>query len=138
MESLRVPATLESLKDIRDYVTLAASTAELSPTRTYGLALAVDEIATNIIVHGHDEAGLTGDIQLQADVSSGMVRITIEDRGVPFDPLAHTAPTDLDAPLADRDIGGLGIFLAKKNVDEFRYEYVDGHNQNIFVIASKE
>lgn len=138
MESLRVPATLESLKEIRDYVTLATSTAGLSPARAYGLALAVDEIATNIVVHGHDEAGRTGDIQLHAKVSSGMVEIMIEDQGIPFNPLAQTAPTDLDAPLSDRGIGGLGIFLAKKNVDDFRYNYVDGYNQNIFVIASKE
>ncbi len=134
MESLTLSATLESLKAIREYIGLAASTAGLSKARSYGLALAVDEVATNIIVHGYQEAGLTGDIILHAKASDGAVEITIEDTGVAFDPLTHLEPDDLDTPLDERDVGGLGIFLALKNVDELRYKYVDGHNHNIFVI----
>ena len=41
---------------------------------------------------------------------------------------------NLEAPLEERDVGGLGIFLARKNVDEFRYTYTDGRNRNTFVI----
>jgi serine/threonine-protein kinase RsbW len=134
METLRLPATLESLKPIRDYVTLAANTAGLGKTRAYGLALAVDEIATNIITHGYEEAGRTGDIIIHAQVTKGMVEITMEDTGIPFDPWSHANPESLNVPLEERGMGGLGIFLAQKNVDEFRYDYVDGHNHNTFVI----
>jgi serine/threonine-protein kinase RsbW len=134
METLRLPATLESLKPIRDYVTLVANTAGIGKTRAYGLALAVDEIATNIITHGYEEAGRTGDIIIHAQVTEGVVEITMEDAGVPFDPWTHANPESLNAPLEDRGMGGLGIFLAQKNVDEFRYDYVNGHNRNTFVI----
>jgi|SRR3954468_5584005 len=137
MESLTLPATLESLKAIREYVGLASSTAGLSKDRSYGLALAVDEIATNIITHGYQEAGLAGDIVMQADISDGTVEITIKDNGMAFNPLTHIEPDDLETPLDERSVGGLGIFLAQKNVDELRYGYVDGQNINIFVIRPK-
>lgn len=138
MEALRLPATLESLKPIRDYVGLVASTAGISKTRAYGLALAVDEIATNIITHGYEEAGRTGDIIIHARVTEGAVEITLEDTGVPFDPWSHAKPEGLDTPLEERGMGGLGIFLARKNVDDFRYNYVNGHNHNIFVIRTAD
>jgi serine/threonine-protein kinase RsbW len=137
MEPLRLPATLESLKSIREYVGLVASAADLSQAQSYGLALAVDEIATNIITHGYMESGRTGDILIHADITDGGVELTLEDTGIPFNPLLREKPDDLDAPLADRDIGGLGLFLAQKNVDEFRYNYLNGRNHNIFVIHAK-
>jgi serine/threonine-protein kinase RsbW len=138
MESLRLRATLDSLQALRDYVRSAASTAGLSQSRTYALTLAVDEIATNIITHGYNEAGRTGDICIRADITDGMVEITLEDAGVPFNPLSRAEPDDLDTPLAARDVGGLGIFLAQKNVDEFRYAYVEGRNHNIFVMRPEQ
>ena len=134
MESLSVPGSLESLKAIRDFIGKVAYAAGLSQARTYGLALAVDEVATNIVTHGYEEAGLVGDVRVLARVSKGTVEITLQDTGIAFDPLSRPAPGDLDTPLAERNMGGLGIFLAQKNVDEFRYEYVDGRNHNIFVI----
>jgi anti-sigma regulatory factor (Ser/Thr protein kinase) len=134
MESLKLPATLESLKAIREFIGSAASKAGLTRDRSYGLTLAVDEIATNIITHGYEEAGGTGDILINANVTDGVVEITLEDTGVPFNPLLHAEPRELDAPLEERGVGGLGIFLARKSVDEFRYHFMDGRNHNIFVI----
>lgn len=134
MESLRVPGDLGSLKKIRDYVTSAAAVAGLDKKRTYRLSLAVDEIATNIITHGYDEAGLSGEILVHTKVTEDQLQITIEDVGMPYNPLLHAEPEDLDSQLADRAIGGLGVYLALKSVDEFRYEYADGSNHNILVM----
>jgi serine/threonine-protein kinase RsbW len=137
MESLRIPASLDSLKRIRDFVKEAAAAAGLGQHHTYKLTLAIDEIATNIITHGYYEAGRTGDILVHANLGEGEVEITLEDTGIPFNPLTHADPANLDAPLAERDIGGLGVFLAQQNVDEFRYAFENGRNHNIFVMRSQ-
>jgi anti-sigma regulatory factor (Ser/Thr protein kinase) len=134
MDSLRVPGDFASLKKIRDFVTSAAANVGLDKRRAYRLSLAVDEIATNVITHGYDEVGLAGEILVHAQVIENGLQITIEDAGKPYNPLLHREPDNLDSQLEDRAIGGLGIFLALKNVDEFRYEYTDGANHNILVM----
>jgi anti-sigma regulatory factor (Ser/Thr protein kinase) len=134
VKSLTVPATLDSLQKIRGFVKAAASEAGLSRARSYGLALAVDEIVTNIATHGYEEAGITGDIVVTAEITGASVEIVVEDMGTPFNPLLHAEPQNLETPLEERAEGGLGIFLAQKNVDSFRYEYAGGRNQNIFVM----
>lgn len=134
VESLTVPATLDSLQTIREFVKSTASKAGLSQARAYGLALAVDEIATNIATHGYEEAGVIGDIVIHANVTSAAIEIIVEDAGTPFNPLLLAEPQNLQAPLEERGEGGLGIFLARKNVDTFRYHYADGRNHNSFVI----
>ena len=134
MEAMTVPGTLDALSDIRAYVTSASKSAGLDEKRTYRLALAVDEIATNIITHGYEESGTSGDIDVLASVEDGSLLVRLSDRSPAFDPLDRPDPTNLDAPLAEREIGGLGVFLATQNVDEFRYEYADEQNHNIFVV----
>ena len=134
MKFLTVPGTLESLSLIRDYVRAAAARAGLDKKRTYSLELAVDEIATNIVNHGYQEAGRVGDVVVRATIEANELTIVLEDTAVPFDPRRLRRPIQIDLPLAERPIGGLGVFLAMENVDEFDYEYEDGHNRNIFVV----
>jgi anti-sigma regulatory factor (Ser/Thr protein kinase) len=106
----------------------------LDKKRAYRLQLAVDEIAANIALHGYEEQGLTGDIEVQAEVESDRLTITLVDAAIPYDPYSRVMPADLDAPLHERAIGGLGVFLAINNVDEFLYRFNDGQNHNIFVV----
>lgn len=136
MEPLCLPATLESLEEIGKYVIAASAQAGLETKAAYGLRLAVDEIATNIITHGYEEAGKNGDIKLSGELTDQSLTIHLEDSGIPFDPLVKAGPSaeDLALPLEERPIGGLGIFLVQKGVDVFRYEFVDGRNRNIFVM----
>ena len=61
-----------------------------------------------------------------------LVNITFIDRGIPYDPLAKQDP-DITLPADERDIGGLGIFMAKEIMDDEHYEYKDG--QNIFTLT---
>jgi serine/threonine-protein kinase RsbW len=134
MKPLTVPGTLDSLGPIREHVRAAAASAGLDRKRAYRLELAVDEIATNIVNHGYSETGRTGKIVVHAAIDADALTITLEDTAVPFDPGRLKRPPQIDLPLADRPVGGLGVFLAIENVDEFRYEYVKGHNRNIFVV----
>jgi serine/threonine-protein kinase RsbW len=129
-----VPGTLGSLGPIREFVKEAATEAGLDSKRTYRLQLAVDEISSNIVIHGYEEHGLTGDVEVRADFGPDSLTITLVDSAVAYNPLNRPQPDDLDAPLENRMIGGLGVYLAIRNVDEFLYRYVDGCNHNLFVV----
>lgn len=140
MKPLCLPATLDSLDEIGKYIVAASTEAGLENKSTYGLRLAVDEIATNIITHGYEEAGKTGSITISETVTDTALTVVIEDTGIPFDPLSKTLPSEdeLNLPLEERNIGGLGIFLVLKGVDNFSYEFVAGKNRNIFVMSRPE
>lgn len=138
MEPIILPGTLDSLSEIGAYVLEAASQARLEKKIAYRLRLAVDEIATNAVLHGYDRIGKDGDLVVSADVSDGILTIILEDTGPAYDPLKTPSPDDLDQPLDDRDIGGLGVFLAIQGVDEFRYEWANGTNRNIFTMKNND
>jgi serine/threonine-protein kinase RsbW len=133
---LTVPGELESLKAIREYVTDATSMAGLDKLLTNRLRLAVDEIVTNSIVHGYQESGQEGNIWIAALLDDEKLTIIVEDEGPYDDPTQHRIPSaeDLGQPLDTREIGGLGIYLATRSIDEFHYEYTATRNRNIFVV----
>lgn len=134
MEPLSVPATLDSLGVIAEYVKAASAAAGLSKTAAYRLRLAVDEIATNIITHGCAEAGSEEVVDLQAEIDEETLTISIEDRGVAYDPRQCETPDDLDSPLEQRQVGGLGVYLVVQSVDEFFYERVGDRNRNVLIM----
>lgn len=135
MNALDVPAELESLQIIRSFVVESADGSGIDKKRAQRLALAVDEIATNIIVHGYQEVSLAGSIHVTVEADAAELTVTLEDTAAPFNPLNRDIPADLDAPLEERQIGGLGVYLAQRNVDRFDYEYANGRNRNIFVVT---
>ncbi len=136
MEPLIVDGKLETLGAIRQYVMAAAAQAGLSKRRSYDLALAVDEVATNIVTHGYNESGLAGKITIRGDIDEHALMVTLEDSAVAYDPTKRPPPQeeDFDRPLEERDIGGWGVYLAIQSVDNFIYRRVDGLNRNIFVM----
>ena len=134
MEPITLPGKLRSIPQVIEYALEAGDRAKLGKRAQNRLRLAVEEFATNIITHGYQEAGLAGDIVIGADMDEKVLRITLEDTGEPFDPRQQPPPPDLDRPLDERSIGGMGIYLALQNVDEFDYEYTDGCNRNYIFI----
>ncbi|MDZ8227521.1 ATP-binding protein [Nostoc sp. ChiVER01] len=134
--SLKVPATLDSLSKIAEYVLAATASAGLDKKAAYRCRLAVDEIATNIISYGYDQAGYTGVLHLQADIDEQALTISIEDTGLAYNPCETKLPDkdELNMPLEERSIGGLGIYLALHEVDKFIYERINGKNRNIFIM----
>ncbi|MEO1430208.1 MAG: ATP-binding protein [Cyanobacteria bacterium J06633_8] len=134
MESIIVSGDLESLDAILDYVTTAAKEVNLDSKSSYKLRLAVDEIATNIVIHGYEEAGIQGHIKCQAEFSKESLSIYLEDSGMQYDPTQKEQPDDLHKPLEERHIGGLGIYLAINGVDKYIYERHGDVNRNIFIV----
>ncbi|MEW6219614.1 MAG: ATP-binding protein [Thermodesulfobacteriota bacterium] len=136
MEPLSLPANLSALEEIGRYVKAAAEAAGLDPKAAYGLRLAVDEIATNIILHGYEEAGLTGNVDIAAELSPTALTVVLEDVGRPFDPRTRELPDEeeLQKSLLERPIGGLGIYLVLNGVDRFDYQRTGERNRNIFIM----
>lgn len=136
MESLKVSGKLESLSAIAQYVIAAAKKAELDKNASYKLRLAVDEIATNIITHGYEEAGREGYVEVAAKIDDRKLTICIEDTGIEYNPTQIEAVESemLNKPLEERPIGGLGVYLAIDGVDKFLYEREGDRNRNIFVV----
>ncbi len=136
MERKRFPGTVDSLDTLREYIGELSVKAGLTKKSTYSLKLAIDEIATNIILYGYEAAGLKASYTVESEITDESLTVVLEDVAAAFDPLAREMPDDEDLTMAleDRAIGGLGIFLTVNGVDEFGYEYTDGKNRNKFVM----
>jgi serine phosphatase RsbU (regulator of sigma subunit)/anti-sigma regulatory factor (Ser/Thr protein kinase) len=139
MDAVTFPGTFDALSSIRAYVKTAAEAAGLDRSAAYKLVLAVDEIATNVIEHGYQEAGLNGDISVGAARDNDALVIRLTDTGKSFDPIAVPEINDveLSKELKDRSVGGLGLMLAKDGVDDLLYEATGGENIHRFVVRLK-
>jgi len=129
MESINIPASLESLARISDFVTDATARAGLDDHAAWQVQLAVDEAATNIIQHGY-EAGTPGKIEISWRVDGVQFAITLRDRGRRFNP-ADVPPPDISAPLEEREPGGLGIYLMGRLMDSVRFSYDEQHGNEL-------
>lgn len=137
MKPIVLPGRLESLDQVADYVHEAAAEAGFDKKTAYKLHLAVDEVATNVVTHAYQEKGLDGHLYLDAVIDEASLKLSLEDTGEAYDPTQKEDPKDLDLPLEERGVGGLGIFLAKQSVDELRYERRADRNRMIFVLHRK-
>src|SRR5690348_7042881 len=133
MDAMTIEANFDALEPISEYVLNAANQAGLGESSRYKLRLAVDEIVTNIIEHGYARVARPGFIGMQAQVQAETLEIQIEDTGRPFD-FRQAAKPDLKAGLKEREPGGLGIYLALLNLDQFLYERVNDRNRNRLII----
>jgi serine/threonine-protein kinase RsbW len=120
MQSVRFAAKFEFLDEIREFVGGVARQGGFSDKDVYNIQLAADEAASNMIEHSYENIP-DGVIDLSCGMEDDLIRIVLIDYGEPFDPSAIPLP-DLKADLSDRKIGGLGIFLMRKLMDEVHYE----------------
>jgi serine/threonine-protein kinase RsbW len=130
MRKARFPANFQYLDAIRDLVAEAAREGGFSDKEVYSIQLAADEAASNIIEHAY--VGVTdGELEIACGMENGLLTIVLRDYGRPFDP-GSVRPPDLKASLSERQVGGLGIYLMRKLMDEVRYESSsDGGNRLI-------
>lgn len=136
MKIMVVPGKIDSLPAIARYVQQAAGMAELDEQAAYRLRLAVDEIATNIIIHGYAAMAEEGSLTLSAELAESCLQIHLEDTGQHFDP-CQAQPPDLRTPPEQRTPGGLGIYLARWGVDQVQYERLPDGNRTTFVVQRR-
>lgn len=97
------------------------------PKERFQLELAFEELFTNVANYSYGEETGKVEVGIGYEDDECLLVIKISDKGVPFNPLDKEEP-DLTLNADDRPIGGLGIFMIKKNVDDIKYDYIDGEN----------
>lgn len=132
MKELTLDAELEKLDEVLAFVDAELEAAECSMKAQIQLDVAVEEIYVNIAHYAYGEGSGTATIRVETE--PGQTVISFIDSGMPYNPLEKPDP-DITLPAEERPIGGLGIFMVKKSMDDVAYEYKDG--QNIFTITKK-
>ena len=118
-------AKVEQLPHVTSYINGLLKTIRCTPKIRLCIDTAVEEIFVNIANYAYGQSG--GHVTVQAEATPHLVTITFMDSGVPYDPLSNPEP-DITLPAEKRSIGGLGIFMAKKLMDELVYTHKDGQN----------
>ena len=119
-DALRLSADREAFDTLRQWLSEIAAELNLTERVKKQLLIACDEIFTNIATHAYAENSGEAVISIEFEPDSGILRIIFCDSGKEFDPLEAPSP-DVTAKLADRAIGGLGIFMVKKMMDSITY-----------------
>lgn len=123
-KELCVPPSADFPQQVSDFLDscLAESAADVSPRQANRLHIAVDEIASNLLSYSDATEAVC-----RFCVQSGSIFITFCDNGIPYNPLTQDAP-DTTAAAEDRTLGGLGLLMVKRLMDEVSYQYHDARN----------
>lgn len=129
-KELEITALVENLPNVLEFVVEQLEANDCSMKNQLQIEVAVEELFVNIAHYAY--APDTGMAKITVEVAetvqpSPSVRITFTDKGKPFDPLAKQDP-DISLSAEKRKIGGLGIYMVKKSMDNVSYEYSDGCN----------
>jgi serine/threonine-protein kinase RsbW len=121
-----VPAKLENLEALVAHIAGSAEEAGFDPKRISEMQIAAEEALVNVMNYAYGSEA--GDVRVVCGpTGDNRFIIEIADSGTPFDPLSVAEP-DTSADVSERRIGGLGILLIRKLMDEVRYRREDGKN----------
>lgn len=127
MKELTLAATIENIAAVTAFVDEQLEMLGCSMKAQMQIDIAIDELFGNIAHYAYNPDIGSATVQVEVMEDPLSVVITFVDDGVPFDPLAAADP-DVTLSAQERQIGGLGIYMVKKSMDEITYEYKDGKN----------
>lgn len=127
MKTKTIPASAENLSKVFAFVEECLEEKACSRKMFLQIQMAVEEIFVNIASYAYQPESGTVKIGVEVQEEPLTAVITFLDHGIPYDPLSRESP-DLDIPIEERDVGGLGIYLVKEIMDDVSYEYRDGQN----------
>ncbi len=125
-ETITLKSERTELSRLHSWLEQITSDLEIPPDIFFRLDLCLEEIVSNIIFYAYSDDEIH-DINIKVENNIDNVRVTVEDDGDEFNPLVYPSP-DLEAPLCEREVGGLGIHLVKEMMDDFHYERKNGKN----------
>ena len=124
---------LSEIKHIYKNLDRFLKRCHLSPRDNYSINLALEEWFINIVKYGYGDQS-EHHIQIGVDFRNNILRLTIIDDGRPFNPLEYPLP-DLQKPLEERKIGGVGLHLIQNLMDTVNYNRQN--ETNILVLEKK-
>jgi anti-sigma regulatory factor (Ser/Thr protein kinase) len=127
MKELTLPASRTKIPEIIEFVNRELERMDCGTKTRAQIDIAIDELYSNIAKYGFDDDGGEVTVTLETASEPRVVSISFMDGGRPFNPLERSDP-DITLSARDRKIGGLGIFMVKKSMDDVRYEYREGKN----------
>ena len=127
MKELTIAATVENIETVTDFVNEQLEALDCPMKAQMQIDIAIDELFGNIAHYAYNPEIGKATVRVEVIEDPLSVIITFIDNGIPYDPLAKADP-DTTLSAEERDIGGLGIYMVKKSMDDITYEYKDGHN----------
>ena len=127
MQELSLEAAVANISTVTDFVNAILEELDCPMKAQLQIDVAIDELFSNIARYAYAPGTGPATVRVETEEDPRAVILTFIDRGTPFDPLAAEDP-DITAPAEERSIGGLGVFLVKKTMDDVRYERRDGQN----------
>ena len=124
---LELEASDGNLERVQAFVEACLEHRNCPPKTLMQIGVAVEEIFVNIAHYAYAPGSGTATVRVVVFGEPAAAEITFIDRGMPYDPLARRDP-DLTLPAEEREIGGLGVYMAKQLMDGMSYEYRDGQN----------
>ncbi|MCR5792843.1 MAG: ATP-binding protein [Lachnospiraceae bacterium] len=125
MKELQIAAKTENLDTVFEFLDRELESCACNAKMQMQIRIAVEEIFTNISCYAYQET--VGNATIQIETDKDAVTITIMDKGMPYNPLEKDDP-DITLSAKERQIGGLGIFMAKNCMDHMEYAYRDESN----------
>lgn len=127
MKELTLEAQVKNILKVQHFVEQELEELGCSRKIRFQIDIAIDELFTNIASYAYHPKNGMATVRVEVQQDPMAVVITFIDQGIPYDPLAKEDP-DITLSAEKRPIGGLGIFMVKKSMDDIRYEYKDGRN----------
>lgn len=134
MKELIIDATVKNIEKVTEFVDEQLERLGCPMKAQMQIDIAIDELFGNIAHYAYNPEVGPATVRVEVVEDPLSVVVTFIDKGVPYDPLSREDP-DVELSLEERRIGGLGIYMVKKSMDEISYEYKDG--QNILRIRKK-
>ncbi len=134
MKELTIDAAVENIGQVTDFVDEQLEKIGCPMKIRMQIDIAIDELFGNIAHYAYNPDVGLATVRVEVEQEPLRAVITFIDGGIPYDPLTKADP-DISAPAEEREIGGLGIYMVKKSMDDIAYEYRDG--QNILTIKKK-
>ncbi len=133
---LTVAGYFKNLTEVSQFIDQAAARAGLDERATYAVRMAVDEACTNIIQHAYGGEG-RGQIRLLCETQAEGLQVTIFDQGTPFEPM-HVPELDPQAPLQERQPGGMGVFFIRNLMDTVEFKFGTPQGNRLILFKRRE
>lgn len=127
MKELNISATVENIAAVTAFVDEQLEELDCPMKTQLQVDVAIDELFGNIAHYAYNPEVGAATVRVEVTENPLAVVITFIDNGVPYDPLAKADP-DVTLSAEEREIGGLGIYMVKKSMDDISYEYKNGQN----------